>query len=136
MYLYVFFFFFVAVISAEASPTLPRHFSKAHDKCQSDPASHVDEAILDQVRRGEKVSAPNLPKHTLCMNIETGVQSQNGDIIVENLRKLLESAGADKEKVDEAISKCGTRSSAIAEEAAVALTNCVIKYRPVRQHHD
>nr|AQY18986.1 odorant-binding protein [Galeruca daurica] len=135
MYFHAFVFLFVAVISAEALSQLPGRFNKAHDKCQSDPASYVDEAILEKVRRGEKVTAPNLAKHTLCMNVESGVQDQNGEIIVENLRKFLERAGNTKEKVDEAISKCGTRTSAIAEEAAVALTNCVIKFRPERRHN-
>nr|APC94202.1 odorant-binding protein 4 [Pyrrhalta maculicollis] len=138
MHFSVFVLFFVfAVASAEITPEQQaEQFKKIHDKCQSDPATHVDDAVFDKLRRGEKVTEPNLAKHTLCMNVGSGIQSENGDINIEKLRTILERGPANKAKVDEIIGKCGTRSSTNAEEAAEALANCVRQYRPERPEGD
>nr|AQY18990.1 odorant-binding protein [Galeruca daurica] len=135
MHISVFALFFVlAVVSAEITHEQIEAFKKIHEKCQSDPETKIDDAIYDKIKRGEKVTDPRLGKHTLCMNVGSGVQSQNGDINLDKLKQIVERASSNKERVDEIISKCGTRTSTNAEEAAVGLAECLMKFRSGSLH--
>ncbi|XP_056632479.1 uncharacterized protein LOC130442409 [Diorhabda sublineata] len=131
-------FFVFAVISAETTHEQIESYKKIHEKCQSDPATKIDEASFEKMRRGEQVNDPNLGKHTLCMHVGSGVQNQNGDINLDKLKQIVEGGRNDKDKVNEIISKCGTRTSTNAEEAAIGLSDCLKKYRPAPppgEHH-
>ncbi|XP_028134477.2 uncharacterized protein LOC126878422 [Diabrotica virgifera virgifera] len=98
---------------------------KAHEHCQSQEATRIDDEVWEKLKHGEKAENTKLPKHTLCMNVQTGLQKENGDINVDKLRKAVEEASSDQNVINEIVEQCGTKKGDNAEEAALNLFKCL-----------
>ncbi|KAG5884394.1 hypothetical protein JTB14_032804 [Gonioctena quinquepunctata] len=102
--------------------------NKIHEECQADPATKIDMAV------GDPSVSPNFGAHTLCMHVKGGLMNENGDVNVENMRKVLSTLSHnDAAEVDQIVNECGTRVGSTAVEAAIALHNC---FRKHRNEHD
>ncbi|CAH1110281.1 unnamed protein product [Psylliodes chrysocephalus] len=130
----IIFFCFLAVTFANDTK---EEIKKSHESCQNDPATKLKDDTLDNLRKGKPVDDPNLPKHTLCMNVVLGIQKENGDIDKDALKKDLEKEINDANKVSKILDACGTRAAGnTATEAATALSICLHKHLGHEGHHD
>uniref|UniRef100_A0A6P7FFA6 Uncharacterized protein LOC114329530 n=1 Tax=Diabrotica virgifera virgifera TaxID=50390 RepID=A0A6P7FFA6_DIAVI len=130
-------FCILAVVNAGPTPTSEQKeaVKKAHDHCQTNEETRIDDDVFEKVKKGEKVDNAKLSKHTLCMNVQTGLQTQSGDINVDKLRKALTEAISDPNLVNTIVEKCGKRvAGETAEESAVTFFKCLHSQGPPHGH--
>ncbi|CAG9829917.1 unnamed protein product [Diabrotica balteata] len=128
-------FTILAVVYAAPTNEQREAVKKAHEHCQSQEATRIDSDVFDKLRRGEKVHNTQLSKHTLCMNVQAGLQTESGDINVDKLRKAITEATSDPNLVNTIVEKCGKRvAGETAEETAVALFKCLHSQGPPHGH--
>uniref|UniRef100_A0A6P7FEM8 Uncharacterized protein LOC114329534 n=1 Tax=Diabrotica virgifera virgifera TaxID=50390 RepID=A0A6P7FEM8_DIAVI len=113
--------------AANAAPTKEQieHIRKAHEYCQSQEATRIDENVFEKRRNGEKVDDPKLAKHALCMNVQAGLQKENGDINVDKLREIVSDGTSDLNLINPVVEKCSKKEGDTAEDAAVNLIKCI-----------
>ncbi|XP_072399735.1 uncharacterized protein [Diabrotica undecimpunctata] len=102
---------------------------RIHAVCQANSESHVNE-YLERLQEFGKIEVPNMAKHTLCMNINAGLQYENGDIAVERLRSDLEEVSNNEIKIKEIVDSCGVRAPGSPEDAAMAFGKCLCSHWP------
>ncbi|CAG9825360.1 unnamed protein product [Phaedon cochleariae] len=108
---------------------------KVHVECQADPATKVNEDLMEKFFKNEPVDESLLAKHALCINVKLGVQKPNGDVDKEGFKKWL--GGSDNG--EQLIEECGNKKGSTAEESTLALYKCFRKHRNehgVHHHHD
>ncbi|CAG9825358.1 unnamed protein product [Phaedon cochleariae] len=108
---------------------------KAHVECQVDPATKVDEDLIEKFYKDEPVDETKLAKHALCINMKVGIQKPNGDIDKEGFKKWM--SGIDNG--DQIIEECGNKTGSTAEETTLALYKCFRKHKHehgLHHHHD
>lgn len=89
----------------------------AHDKCQQDPATAVDEAAFAAYRtsKGQGEEPANLGPHDLCVSKALGWQNADGSVNEAYLRERISLAVHDSAKVDQLVAECkGSESDEIA----------------------
>ncbi|XP_072379396.1 B1 protein-like [Diabrotica undecimpunctata] len=123
--------------AAYAAPTKEQieAVKKAHEHCQSQEATRIDDDVFEKLKNGEKVQNPKLSKHTLCMNVQTGLQTESGDINVDKLRKAVSEASSDQSVINAIVEKCGTKTGDTAEDAAVNLFKCLRSHSAGQHGH-
>ncbi|KAF7284580.1 uncharacterized protein LOC143205132 [Rhynchophorus ferrugineus] len=134
--------FFACVAALLASPLEPNaaaaresqeKLKQAHQKCQSDPATAVEEASLKGLARGGPKPA-NYGAHSLCISKALGWQNEDGSVNADTIRARAENIFGSSAKLDEVISECA-QNQANAEETAIHLTRCYAKYAPRPKGH-
>nr|ARH65465.1 odorant binding protein 10 [Anoplophora glabripennis] len=95
----------------------------AHNECQSNPRTYVDEDILDRISGGEKIDNPSVRAHILCVTTKLGVLNEYGEVNRTNLRTVLSRVILNEEKLEENLEKCAVEETD-AEEVALVLDKC------------
>ncbi|XP_030753577.1 uncharacterized protein LOC115880499 [Sitophilus oryzae] len=135
------FFAFIAV-SWAASLGEPDHaaahesrekFKKAHEKCQADPATAVDESALKALREGGAPPA-NHAAHALCISQALGWQNADGSVNKEAIKSRAEHIFGSSPKLSEIIDECSLPQASPAE-TAVHITKCYAKHSPRPEGH-
>ncbi|KAG5884395.1 hypothetical protein JTB14_032805 [Gonioctena quinquepunctata] len=122
----------VFVLAAVLASAFSGNQKKFHKECQTDPATKIDTAL------GDPSVSPNFGAHILCMYVKRGLMNKNGDVNVENMRKMLSMYFPnDAAKVDQIENECGKRVGSTAVEAVIAMHKCFLKHRNEHDHeHD
>ncbi|KAF7284579.1 hypothetical protein GWI33_021959 [Rhynchophorus ferrugineus] len=129
----VVFFACVAALLASPEPNAAARESQeklreARQKCQSNPATAIDESSL----RGWTRDGPrpaNYGAHSLCISKTLGWQNEDGSVNTDTIRARAENILGSSPKLDEIVSECA-QNKANAEETAIHLTRCYGKYAP------
>ncbi|KAG5884393.1 hypothetical protein JTB14_032803 [Gonioctena quinquepunctata] len=99
---------------------------KLHKECQADPATKLDEAYT---RARNPKGSPNFGAHVLCIFVKSGIMNENGDVNIENMRRVISRGlSRDPTGVDQMVKKCGKPVETTALEAAIALEKCFHTY--------
>nr|APG79365.1 pheromone binding protein 4 [Cyrtotrachelus buqueti] len=134
--------FFACVAALLASPLEPKaaaaqasqdRLKAAHHKCQSNPATAVEESALKALTSGGPKPA-NYGAHALCMSKALGWQSEDGSVNTETIKARAENIFGPSPKLNEIVNECA-QNQANAEETAVHLTRCYVKYAPRHNGH-
>uniref|UniRef100_A0A6P7FN97 Uncharacterized protein LOC114329533 isoform X3 n=1 Tax=Diabrotica virgifera virgifera TaxID=50390 RepID=A0A6P7FN97_DIAVI len=118
----------LAATNAAHNKEQVEHMRKAHEYCQSQEATRIDEIVYEKRRNGEKVDEKKLAKHTLCINVQAGLQKENGDINVDKLRELLNDGTRDLNLINRVVEKCSKKEGDTTEDAAVNLVKCIASH--------
>ncbi|KAJ8924166.1 hypothetical protein NQ315_006950 [Exocentrus adspersus] len=60
------------LVADAAFEDVPQSVKQAHDDCQSNPATHLDESVFKAMRKGESFDRHLAGVHMLCMNKKIG----------------------------------------------------------------
>ncbi|XP_030753589.1 uncharacterized protein LOC115880508 [Sitophilus oryzae] len=101
---------------------------EAHQKCQSNPATSVDQQALKALRDGGEKPA-NYGAHALCISQNLGWQNADGSVNKDVVQSRAEAIFGQSPKLSEIVNEC-TQPQANAEETAIYLTRCYAKYSP------
>ncbi|CAG9836519.1 unnamed protein product [Diabrotica balteata] len=105
----------------------------AFEQCQADPKTSVDKKTLKKARKGKNVDTASLRAHTFCISLKLNLQTINGDIKTETIRKSLEREETEA-AIDIIVNKCGTRDeNDPADLTALKLFKCLNKYERKRE---
>ncbi|XP_060536112.1 uncharacterized protein LOC132708029 [Cylas formicarius] len=109
----------VASTLADLKEEAKQKIKVAHEKCQGNPETHVDEAVLEKIRKGEKPDHPqNLGAHSLCISKTLGWQNQDGTVnkalITDRATQHIQDAAERQKYLDEcAVDKENEKATAI-----------------------
>jgi len=105
-----------------------QRLKEAHEKCQADSATSVDEAALKGLRSGGPAPA-NLGVHTLCLSKALGWQNADGSVnksVVESRAQAIYGDNPDLQRIVEECTKPQENDVA----TAFYIFNCYKKYAP------
>ncbi|XP_072385485.1 uncharacterized protein [Diabrotica undecimpunctata] len=110
-----------------------QHIKLASEQCQADPKTSVDKKTLKKARKGKNVDTASLRAHTFCMSLKLNLQTINGNIKTETIRKSLEGEETEA-AINIIVNKCGTRDeNDPANLTALKLFKCLHKYERKRE---
>nr|UWL63310.1 odorant binding protein 20 [Pagiophloeus tsushimanus] len=107
----------------------------AHDKCQADPATAIDEDALKTLResKGKGASPPNGGAHALCVSKSLGWQNADGSINKDHLKERISANVDDAAKVDEIFAEATVEKE---NETATAEHLFKVFFKYNRDRHD
>ncbi|XP_050507689.1 uncharacterized protein LOC126885249 [Diabrotica virgifera virgifera] len=112
---------------------LQQQVKLAFEQCQADPKTFVDKKTLKKARKGKKIDTAGLRAHTFCMSLKLNLQSTDGSIKTETVRKNLEGEETEA-KINIIVNICGTRDeNDPANLTALKLFKCLYKYEKKRE---
>nr|UTN00820.1 odorant binding protein [Semanotus bifasciatus] len=104
-----------------------RRITNAHNQCQADPATHVDEEDLKKSLKGIQVSG--LGPHMLCMSKKIGLQKSNGDIDRAVFRVRFSEIVRNQSKLDDIVEGCAVQKET-PEDTAEHIMKCFHQHHP------
>nr|WNH96195.1 odorant binding protein 13 [Anthonomus eugenii] len=101
---------------------------QAHEKCQADPATAVDESALKNLHKGGEAPA-NIAAYTLCISKNLGWQHEDGSINKDYIQSRAEAIFGASPKLQQIVDECAA-GQATPEATAQHLFKCYRKYSP------
>ncbi|XP_030764829.1 uncharacterized protein LOC115889050 [Sitophilus oryzae] len=115
-----------AVVFAITAEEGREKFKKAHEKCQTDPATAADEEELKAYKTEHKVTE-GIKIHALCVSKTLGWQHQDGKINKESVKEKIVLYLGQTPKLDEIHAECVVDKEN-EKETAINLFKCYYKY--------
>ncbi|XP_050300645.1 uncharacterized protein LOC126739144 [Anthonomus grandis grandis] len=101
---------------------------QAHDKCQADPATAIDDGALRNLHSGGAQPA-NMAAHALCISKGLGWQNADGAINKDYIQSRAEAIFGSNPKLQQIVDECAI-AQATPEATAEHLFRCYRKYAP------
>ncbi|ENN78209.1 uncharacterized protein LOC109536324 [Dendroctonus ponderosae] len=127
----------LAVVSAAAltKEEIKERLKAAHDKCQADPQTAIDEAALKAFKdsKGKGQLPANMGPHDLCISKALKWQNADGKVNKELIKERITDNVADASKVDAIVNECAVDKE---NEIATAenLFKCLLKHHATAVH--
>lgn len=117
----------------------PHGFGAVHKKCQADPATHIDDAVLDDIRKHHEKATeyPDYAKHIICMCKGLNLITHDGKINVEGVKTHVGHVVQETSKVEEIVKECAVEKGT-ETETTEHVWRCLHKnhiFEGHRHHH-
>nr|XP_023026444.1 B1 protein-like [Leptinotarsa decemlineata] len=127
----IFFCVAIAAMAHQITPEEKERLRQVYLACQADPKTYCDEDLLKKF--GENAENKQVGIHMLCMSVNAGLQTKEGDLLKDFIRTRIDMVTHDKSKVDEYLEKCAVLKET-PEKTAVQLWLCFIK-NDIKYYH-
>nr|UWL63306.1 odorant binding protein 16 [Pagiophloeus tsushimanus] len=118
-------------VNQDAVKESGRRIKEAHDKCQTDPATAIDEEALKNARKSGAPPAPpaNSGPHSLCISKAVGWQNEDGSINKANIEEKAHAIFGEQSDIKNILDECVVAQEN-PEATAVHLFDCYRKHAP------
>nr|WJJ63274.1 odorant binding protein 16 [Pachyrhinus yasumatsui] len=106
-----------------------KKIDEAHQHCNKDASTHVDEEAVRKMTRENGPEPEKLGAHTLCVTKQLNWQHADGSVNEEYLRPRIKAALVDRPDAEEIVTKC-LEPQDTPEKTAKHIFGCFMKHTP------
>ncbi|KAG5889727.1 hypothetical protein JTB14_010201 [Gonioctena quinquepunctata] len=101
-------------------------FQEAHEQCQANPSTHIEESMMQDAFKGKKenVDKAAFGSHMRCIYTKRGLLKENGDVDKEAMRNTLSGILVDNTLLEKVVGDCSQQKST-PEETGIAIFDCL-----------